>query len=89
MFVLIKDPFGDRRGQFEYSSILTRLQKLKSKLETNPSLNDEQKIDSYTRKIIDAAPLNSNITSNNDIDLDDIFYNDQDEEEQEDEDNLQ
>jgi len=84
--VLIKDPFGDRRGQFEYSSILTRLQKLKSKLENNSLSNQKQEIDSYTQQIIDAAAFNSNITSNN-IDLDDIFDNDQDEEEEEDEDN--
>jgi len=71
------DPFGDHRGQYQYSSILTRLQKLKSKLESQTSSNEEQKIDSYTRQIIDAAPLNSNITSNNDMDLEDIFYDDQ------------
>jgi len=81
---LFKDPFGERRGQFDYSSILTRLQKLKNKLENNPPSNDKQKIDSYTQQIINAAALNSNLTSNNDIDLDDIFDNDQDEDDEDD-----
>jgi len=81
---LFKDPFGERRGQFDYSSILTRIQKLKNKLENNPPSNDEQKIDSYTQQIINAAALNSNLTSNNDIDLDDIFDNDQDEDDEDD-----
>ncbi len=80
-----QDPFGDHRGQFEYSSILTRLQKLKSKLENTDSSNRQPEIDTYTQQIIDAAALNSNLTSNNNTDLDDIFYDDQDDDNEEEE----
>lgn len=58
------------------------MKKLKSKLDDgNPSKTPPQ-IDSYTQKIIDAADLNSNLTSNNNITLDDIFDDDPDDEDE-------
>jgi hypothetical protein len=61
------------------------LQKLKIKLENFDSSNKQPEIDTYTQQIIDAATLNSNLTSNNTADLDDIFYDDPDDEEEEEE----
>ena len=79
------DPFGESRGQFEYISLLTRLQKLKNKLENRDVSTEQQpEIDTYTKQIIDAAALNSNITSNNDLDLDDIFDEDDDDDDDDD-----
>lgn len=86
--VILQDPFGDHRGQYEYSSILTRLKKLKNKLEDGNTMNTSPQIDSYTQKIIDAADLNSNLSSNNNTNLDDIFDDDQDNDDEDDEDNL-
>lgn len=83
-FAFSKDPFGESRGSFQYASILTRLQKLKNKLESEESSGAIPQMDSYTKQIIDAAELNSNISSTKDIDLEDIFNNDDDEEEEED-----
>ncbi len=66
-----QDPFGDRRGQFEYGSILQRLKKLKTRFEslqnTNHSNNasssrsstsstsKHQQIDARTREIMNDA----------------------------------
>ncbi len=95
LFKLIKDPFGDRRGQFEYSTILTRLNKLKSKLENNDSSNEQQQqqqTDPRTREIMnDAAALYTNLTSTDNVtaDLDDIFDEDADEDGEEEDDNME
>jgi len=83
------DPFGERRGLFEYTSILQRLKRLKTKFEylQNPSSNNvstspiskQQQIDTRTREIMNAAAaLDSNPTSTDTTNLDDIF--DQDDE---------
>ena len=83
----LKDLFGEARGCFQYSSILTRLEKIKHKLEMNiDSTSSPSEIDNYAKQVINAAELNSNISSVNDIDMDDIFNNDDDEEEEEEED---
>ena len=83
-----KDPFGDHRGQFEYSSILSRLQKLKNKLEDTQATKKPEPIDTYTQKIIDAAELNSNLSSNNNTNLDDIFDDDEDDDDDDDDENI-
>ncbi|CAF3952491.1 unnamed protein product [Rotaria sordida] len=78
----MRDPFGEHRGAFEYSSILTRLNQLKSKLENQSSSNEQSKIDSHTQKLINST---STIDPNSEMDLDDIFNNDDDNEEEEEE----
>jgi hypothetical protein len=65
--------------------MLTRLQKLKVKLENLNSSDKQPEIDTYTQQIIDSAALNSNITSINNTDLDDIFYDDPEDDEDEEE----
>ncbi|CAF0922475.1 unnamed protein product [Adineta ricciae] len=88
----MNDPFGDRRGQFEYGSILQRLKKLKSKFESLQSTNNNsaasgrsstssiskhQSIDARTREIMnDAASIDPNPVSNDATNLDDIFDDD-------------
>ena len=80
------DPFGERRGQFDYTSILTRLKNLKTKLENIESSPEKPKMDSRTREIMnDAASLDANLQTTNDGDLADIF-DDVEEEEEEDDD---
>ncbi len=65
------------------------MQKLKTKLENFDSSNKQPEIDTYTQQIIDAATLNSNLTSNNTADLDDIFYDDPaDDDDEEEEENI-
>ncbi|CAF0745650.1 unnamed protein product [Rotaria sordida] len=87
------DPFGDRRGLFEYGSILQRLKKLKARFELLQSTNNNnacssrsssiskhQHIDARTREIMnDAAALDPNPTSNDPTNLDDIFDHEDDE----------
>jgi len=88
------DPFGDRRGQFEYGAILQRLKKLKTRFESlqssnnnnassrlsSSSMSKHQQIDARTREIMnDAAALDPNPTSNDTANLDDIFDHDDDE----------
>ncbi|CAF3618608.1 unnamed protein product [Rotaria sp. Silwood1] len=86
---LMRDPFGEHRGSFQYSSILTRLNQLKNKFENQSSSNEQEqkpKIDSYTQKIINSVQTNdSTLISNGDMDLDDIFNNDDDDEEDDEE----
>ena len=64
------------------------MKKLKTKLEDGNTTKTPQQIDSYTQKIIDAADLNSNLSSNNNTNLDDIFDDDQDNDDDDDEENL-
>ncbi|CAF4827717.1 unnamed protein product [Rotaria sp. Silwood1] len=53
---LMMDPFGEKRGSFQYSSIITRLRKLKNQLEIKKLLSEEeQKIDSQTQKITNSS----------------------------------
>lgn len=81
------DPFGEQRGNFQYSSLLTRLEKLKHKLEMDiDSTKSPSEFDQYTKQIINAAELNSNITSSNDLDMDDIFNDDDGDNDEDDQD---
>ncbi|CAF0970037.1 unnamed protein product [Adineta steineri] len=77
----MEDPFHDRRGQFQYASILTRLNKLKATLENDGSTKEQHSsVDARTQEIMnDAAALYSNLPpASNDIQLDDIFDEDDD-----------
>jgi len=88
------DPFGDRRGLFEYTSILARLKKLKNRfapMQNNPnassscsstssSTTKHPPMDARTREIMnDAAALDSNPSNNDNVNLDDIFDHEDDE----------
>lgn len=88
----LQDPFGDRRGQFEYGQLLQRLKTLKSRLEslqntnnnnassTRSSSSKQSSIDARTREIMnDAASIDPNPASNDTTNLDDIFDPDDDE----------
>jgi len=86
------DPFGDRRGSFEYGNLIQRLKKLKNRFEcqqnsTNnnasrsrsSSTSKHQTLDPRTREILhSAAALESNSSSNEGTTLDDIFDHDDD-----------
>jgi hypothetical protein len=67
----MKDPFGEARGKFEYSSLLTRLQKLKTKFESLET-NEQQEVDPYTRKIINGVDSYDS-KAKDEMSLDDIF----------------
>ncbi|CAF0882573.1 unnamed protein product [Adineta steineri] len=88
------DPFGDRRGQFEYGNILKRLKKLKTEFESlqnlhnnnasssrssTSSISKHQQIDARTREIMnDAAAIDPNPTLTDASNLDDIFDHEDD-----------
>ncbi|CAF4967746.1 unnamed protein product, partial [Rotaria socialis] len=89
------DPFGDRRGVFEYELLLQRFKKLKTKFESSQNLNNNasssrssstsgskhQQMDARTREIIhDAVALDSTTTANDATNLDDIFDDDNNDE---------
>ena len=79
--MLFKDPFNDRRGQFQYASILQRLEQLKNKIEIESSnqRSDNSPANARIREIMDsAAVLYSHIPSTQNVSLDDIFNEDED-----------
>ena len=51
-FLIFQDPFGDKRGSFDYQSILKRLQAIKKKLDEKQELSDvEESTDSETEAL--------------------------------------
>ncbi|UJR13435.1 hypothetical protein I4U23_000449 [Adineta vaga] len=81
------DPFNEGRGNFDYSSILKRLNSLKMKLDIDTSILEQhnQPMDLRTREIInEASALYSNLPSNKNTDFDDIFYDEQDDDDDDD-----
>lgn len=86
------DPFGDRRGSFEYGNILQRLKKLKIRFESQQNSNNNNAsssrssststskhspLDARTREILNgAAALDPNPSSSDVANLDDIFDHD-------------
>ena len=91
---MIKDPFGDRRGVYEYGNILQRLKKLHARFEylqntsnnsascSRSSASKHQSLDARTREIMnDAATLDAASNLTDQTNLDDIFDPDDDDDE--------
>ena len=88
---MIKDPFGDRRGVYEYGNLLQRLKRLHARFECQQNTSNtsasgsrssaakHQSLDARTREIMnDAATLDSASGLADTANLDDIFDHDDD-----------
>lgn len=89
----MQDPFGDRRGVYEYGNLLQRLKKLHARFEclqntsnnsascSRSSASKHQSLDARTREIMnDAATLDAASNIADQTNLDDIFDQDDDDE---------
>ncbi|CAF1319521.1 unnamed protein product [Didymodactylos carnosus] len=84
----MKDPFGEKRGSFNYLSILKRLKQLKSRFESNvpnTSNNTQRPTDILVQQLRQKDPYHASGGSEWDRVSDTISENDQQEEEMDEE----